>query len=312
MNRRGTGARGHGGTGLGRAFRAAVPLCLGAAACVRGTDHERLGDRRYAERSWPDALAEYRLAARQRHATSELLAKIGLAALHTQALGDAAQAWRDLGAADPGARDQAAEGLVRTARAAIEARDVSGLRSAVSGLRELAPARLGELGSGLLEVLDDPPRPEDADLALAAAAASQGVQADSLVAAWADASARSGRCDLAARAWDALRRRNRSSAITRAARRGLAGCQVESGRAALAAGQLDQAEAGFRAAIEIGAPDSIVRTAWLLLGDTRWAAGDTATAVDSYRKAILGGDEDNPVVRRAHEQLAKLTGNPGP
>jgi tetratricopeptide (TPR) repeat protein len=277
---------------------------------VRGTDHERLGDRRYAERSWADALAEYRLAVRRSPATGELRAKFAMAAQHAQALSDAATAWRDLARSDPGSRDEASEGLMRTALAAIEARDVVAVRAAIEGLRDLAPGRLAELGSGLLAVLEDPPRPEDADLALAAAAASPGVQADSLMAAWADASSRSGRCDLASRAYDALRRRNRNAAVTRTARRGLAGCQVESGRAALAAGQLDQAEAAFRAAIEIGVPDSTVRTAWLLIGDARWAAGDTATAVDSYRKAMLGGDEDNPVVRRAREQYQKITGAP--
>jgi tetratricopeptide (TPR) repeat protein len=293
-----------------RRLATAAACTLLAAGCVRGTDHERLGDRRYAERSWPDALAEYRLAIRRSPATSQLRAKLAMAALHAQALGDAVQAWRDLGKADPGARDEAAEGLMRTARAAIEARDVAAVRASVDGLREIAPGRLVELGSGLLAVLDDPPRPEDADLALAAAAASQGAQADSLVAAWADASSRFGRCDLASRAYDALRRRNRTPAITRSARRGLAGCQVESGRAALAAGQLDQAEEKFRAAIEIGVPDSTVRLAWLLIGDARWAAGDTATAVDSYRKAMIGGDDDNPVVRRARDQIQKLTGTP--
>ncbi|MFI5280493.1 MAG: hypothetical protein ACHQU1_08360, partial [Gemmatimonadales bacterium] len=192
-----------------------------SVACVRGTDHERLGDRRYAERSWPDALAEYRLAVRRSPATSVLRAKLAMAAFHAQALSDAATAWRDLGKSDAGARDQASEGLIRTAVAAIEARDVAAVRAAVVGLREIAPGRLAELGNGLQAVLEDPPRPEDADLVLAAAAASQGPQSDSLVATWADASARSGRCDLASRAYDALRRRNRTPSITRTARRGL-------------------------------------------------------------------------------------------
>jgi tetratricopeptide (TPR) repeat protein len=115
---------------------------------------------------------------------------------------------------------------------------------------------------------------------------------------------------VASRAYDALRRRQATSAIVRAARRGLAGCQVEAGRAALAAGQLDQAESAFRAAIAIGVPDSTVRLAWLLIGDARWAAGDTAVAIESYRKAVLGADEDSPIVRRARDQLLKLTGNP--
>ena len=280
-----------------------------AAGCVRGTDHERLGDRRYAERSWPDALAEYRLAARQHRASPALRAKLATAAWHALALSDASQAWRDLARSEPGTRDEAAEGLMRIARTAIQTRDVAGLRAAVGGLRDVAPERLAELGSGLLSALDDPPRPAEADHALAAAAASQGAQADSLVAAWADASARAGRCDVASRAYEALRRRQATSAIVRGARRGQAGCQVESGRAALAAGQLDQAEAAFRAAIAIGVPDSTVRLAWLLIGDARWAAGDTAVAIESYRKAVLGADEDSPIVRRARDQLQKLTGN---
>ncbi len=35
---------------------------LAAAACDKRTDHERAGDRRYAEGAWRDAAAEYRLA----------------------------------------------------------------------------------------------------------------------------------------------------------------------------------------------------------------------------------------------------------
>ena len=118
-----------------------------------------------------------------------------------------------------------------------------------------------------------------------------------------------GRCDLAARAYDALIRRSSEPVVTRVAKSGLAGCRVDAGRAALASGQLDVAEQQFRAAIAIGVPDSTVRLAWVLIGDATWAGGDTTVAIESYRKAVTGADEDNPIAQRAREQLRKLTGN---
>lgn len=282
--------------------------CL-AAACRARTEHERLGDRKYAERAFLDALAEYRLAGRQRAPSLELRAKLALAALHAGALGEAVQAYRGMAAADPSAAGEAAEGLARAARLAVDARDVEALRGAVAGLRELAPGRLALLGTSLGEGLGTERRGADADLVLAAAAAgARG--ADSLLAAWADLVARAGHCEAASRGYEGVLRREPPPALARAARGGLAGCAVEGGRAALAEGRLAEAESSFRAAVGIGMPDSIVRVAWLLIGDARWASGDTATAAEAYRKALAGGDEDNAVVKRAEEQLRKLLGNP--
>jgi hypothetical protein len=186
---------------------------------------------------------------------------------------------------------------------------VATLRVALDELLKLAPARLPELGGliaqGLEEHHGNPPA-----LILAAAAGSSGDLADSLMATWADAVARSGRCDVAARAFDALMVRQSSTGVTRAARGGLAGCRLDAGRAALAAGQLDAAEEQFRGAIALGMPDSTVRLAWVLIGDARWANGDTAVAIESYRKATAGAGDDNPIAQRALEQLRRLTGTP--
>lgn len=289
--------------------RVLASLILLLAGCNQRTDHERLGDRRYAERAWVDAAAEYRLAARQRRPSLELRTKLGAAMLHAGSLSEAASAYGELGREEPMAVRTAADGLVRTARAAIGTRDVAALRVAITELKALAPERLAELGGGLTLGLEQRTGPEWPDLVLAAAAGSPGTLADSLMAAWAEATARAGRCEIAARAFDALIRREGGSAITRAARGGLAGCRVDAGRAALAAGQLDVAEEQFRAAVSLGIPDSTVRLAWVLIGDVRWAGGDTAVAIESYRKATVGADEDNPIAQRAREQLLKLTGN---
>ncbi len=288
---------------------AAAAAVLALAACSRGTDHERLGDRRYAEGAWLDALAEYRLASRQRSPSWELRAKLAHAAMHAGDLPEAVRAWRELARTDPASRAEAVEGLVRTARAAVEARDPAGLRAAAAAMRELAPERLGPaLGEGLRDLLTLGARPEDPDLLLAAAARASRVEADSLVALWADAAAVAGRCDWAARAFESLLRRRPSDATQRLARGGLGACELDAGRTALAAGELDEAIVRFRAAIAWGIRDSTVRLAWALLGDASWADGDSAAAADAYARAIAGGGDDNPVVQRAREQLRKLTG----
>jgi len=266
-----------------------------------------MGDRRYAEHAWIDALAEYRLAAR-RAPSVELRAKLATAALRAGALTEAAVAWQELGAADPTAKSEAADGLMRTARAAIAARDVVALRAAVRALRRVAPVRVPELGSALTQALEVRPGAEP-DMVLAAAAGAQGTVADSLVAVWAEAMARNARCDVAARTFGSLIQRSATRDVVRAAKVGLAGCRVDAGREALSAGNLDEAEIQLRAAVALGVPDSTVRLAWVLIGDVKWAAGDTTVALESYRKAMAGAEEDNPMAVRAREQMQKLLGN---
>lgn len=292
-------------------------VCLLALGCTAGSDHERLGDRRYAERAFVDALAEYRLAARQHPPSTTLRAKLALAALHVGALDEAVRAYREMAEADPAASEEAADGLLRTARLAADARDPAALRGALAALRALAPDRaLAVLGRGLAAALDPDPRgAENGDILLAVAAISADAAAtDSLLVRFGDLSARTGRCDLAMRTYEAVLRRTPSALLGRAVRAGQAGCAVTAGRAAFGVGHLEEAEEHFRRAIAIGVPDSTVRLAWLLIGDGRWASGDTAIALEAYRKAIAGGDPDDPVVQRAEAQMRKLlgAGNPQP
>ena len=289
-------------------FTGAALLCACASlsACGGRTEHEKLGDRRYAERAWSDALAEYRLAARQRRPSLELRSKRAAAALRAGALAEAVTAYRELAEAEPSARTEAAEGLARVARAAIELRDVAATRGALEALLELSPSRLGGLGPGVALALD--PERGDTALLLAAAAAQPGPALDSLVGRWAELVAREGRCDEAARAWEGVLRRAPGAAVQLQARSGLANCRVDAGRLALSAGQLEDAEALLREAVLLGVSDSTIRLAWVLIGDVRWANGDTLTAVDAYRRASAGGDVENPIVARALEQLKKLEG----
>jgi tetratricopeptide (TPR) repeat protein len=281
------------------------------AACSPGPDHERLGDRRYAEHAYADAMAEYGLVMHQRRASAELQTKYAEAALQAGALGQAVDAYRELARTEPAALDEAADGLARAARLAIGARDMSALADAVTTLREIAPQRpVGALavalgpGSNVLAK-----RPQAADVLLeAAAAAPSPATADSFLIAYGDLNSRLGRCDVASPVYEGVLRRNPVPPLVVAARTGLAGCAVEDGKLSLSAGSLRDAEARFRSAIAIGEPDSVVRLAWLLIGDARWADGDTAVALDAYRRAIAGAAEGDPLAARAKAQLQRLLG----
>ena len=302
---------------VGGSFLSALwALAALAAGCTAGPDHERLGDRRYAEHAYVDALAEYRLALRQHRPGGELRAKFAQAALRSGSLSDAVIAYRDLARSEPGDLDEAADGLTRTARLAVGARDMGALTDAMVALHDVAPQRpvgalvvaLGASSTALAK------RPEAMDVLLeAAAATTNAAAADSFLAAYADVNARLGRCDVASRTYDGVLRRDPPPALARSAQGGLAGCAVADGRLSLGAGALQDAEAQFQRAIAIGQPDSIVRLAWLLMGDARWADADTARALDAYRRAAAGGGEQDPVVLRATAQLDRLLkGAPAP
>ena len=295
--------------------RAALALLLCAAGCTPVADHERLGDRRYAEHAYTDALAEYRLAMHQTAPTAELRAKFAAAALQAGALGEAVTAYHDLARAEPGAVEEAADGLTRTARLAIGARDMAALSDALVALRDIAPQRpVGFLAVALGAGTAYARRPDGMDILLEAAAASSSVPAaDSFLVAYADLNAHMGRCDAATLTYQAVLRRDRQvPPLVEEARGGLAGCAVEDGKVSLSAGALQDAETSFRKAISIGQPDSVVRLAWLLVGDARWARGDTAVAQDAYRKAMSGAPEGDSIAARANDQLNRLLGKGTP
>lgn len=286
---------------------------ISLAACAPpGPDHERLGDRRYAEHAYVDALAEYRLAMRQHRPGPALLAKLGEAALRSGSLSEAVSAYAGLAQADPAQVELAADGLTRAAQLAAAARDMGALEDALVALQDVAPQRpvgafavaLGASSTALAK------KPEAMGVFLEAAAdARDAATADSFLVAWADVNARLDRCDHAASAYQSVLRRDPPPGLVRQAEGGLAGCAIAQGQLSLSVGALTDAAVSFQRAITIGEPDSIVRLAWLLLGDTRWTGGDTATALDAYRHAIAGSGEGDPVAARATAQMNRLLGS---
>ncbi len=293
-------------------------LALGLlVACSASTNHERLGDRRYAEHAYVDALAEYRLAVSQAGdaVTAALDFKFGQAALQAGSLSEAVGAFHDLARRDPSLADEAADGLTRAARLAIGARDMRALADAMAALRDVAPQRpVGAMAVALGAASPEMAKhPEAVEVLLqAAAAAPSPASTDSFFVAYADFNARLGRCDAATGVYQSVLRRRPIPPLARAARDGLAGCSVEEGKISLSAGMLQDAETRFRKAISIGEPDSVVRLAWLLIGDARWAGGDSVVALDAYRRAAAGAADGDPIAARATQQLQRLLGQAPP
>lgn len=275
--------------GVVRAVVLAVALagCVGAAA-----QHERLADEAYAERRFAEALVEYRLAMSAGRPSADLRVKAGAAALHAGELPAAAQEFVALGTEGGESRlQEAADGLVLVANAAIQVGDHQALAAALDGLQSVAPHRaLGTFAQQLAGSMGSQPRtPEElAVLTYAAAAASDARTLDSLVYVYGVALRRLGRCEDASVAFESLLRRERDLGLTRGARDGLVLCALQIGRRALDEGQPSLAEDWFSRAATRGGDTPGARAAYIGLGDVRFALGDLMGAIEAYEQARAG------------------------
>lgn len=284
---------------------AAVLLACGRSAA----DHEELGDRAYAAGAYADAVAEYQFGRRAHPGRGPLLAKLGAAALHTQAYALAADAYATLAREDGSRTDEAADGLERVVRAALAVNDHGALASALTALREIAPRRpLGRVVT--LAALDAVDRGDTTDalalLPVAAAAALDLARADSLLFLYGRTLVRVRDCGRAVPVFEAVIRRQRAPSVIEGAREGLGLCALVEGQLALERGRPAEAEDWFRRATAPGASPEVVRAAFLGLGDVRLAQGDVAGALESYQQALIGGTPGDTLAQRAQEKINAL------
>ena len=290
--------------------RAAVLLLAVLISCTRSAaDHEELGDRAYAAGSFVDALAEYQLGRRSNPGSATLLAKLAAAATHGEDYELAAESYRSLARRDRSRTEEAADGLERVARAALQANDRTALASALTGLREIAPRRpLGRYV--VLAALDAAERGDTAEAAAllpaAAASAVDVSRADSLLFVYGMTLVRMRDCGTAVRVFEGVIRRQRAAVVVESAREGLGLCALVEGQVALERGRPADAEGWFRRATAPGASPDVVRAAFLGLGDVRLAQGDVAGAMESYQQALAGGTPGDTISQRAQEKLNAL------
>ena len=288
----------------------AVALVALTFACTRSAaDHEELGDRAYAAADYRSALAEYQLGIKAHPGSGSLDAKLGAAALHTEDYALAADAYRALAQDDRSRVDEAADALERVVRAALVANDRGALASALTGLREVAPARpLGRYAT--LAALDAVDRGDTATalalLPVAAAASGDPARADSLLYVYGMTLVRVRDCSTAVPVFEGVIRRTRAPVVAEPAREGLGLCALVEGQLALERGRPADAEAWFRRATAPGASPDVVRAAFLGLGDVRLAQGDIAAALESYRQALVGGTPGDTIAQRAQEKINSL------
>ncbi len=290
--------------------RWSVALLALTCACTRSAaDHEELGDRAYTAADYRSALAEYQLGVKAHPGSASLDAKLGAAALHTEEYAAAAEAYRAL-ARDDGSRvDEAADALERVVRAALGTNDRVALASALTGLREIAPARpLGRYAT--LSALDAVDRGDTATalalLPVATAASGDPARADSLLYVYGMTLVRVRACSTAVRVFEGVIRRGRAPVVVEPAREGLGLCALVEGQVALEQGRPAEAEGWFRRATAPGASPDVVRAAFLGLGDVRLAQGDIAGALESYQQALVGGTPGDTIAQRAQEKINSL------
>jgi len=290
--------------------RKALALLALALACTRSAaDHEELGDRDYAAGAYADALAEYRLGLRANAGSASLHAKTAAAALRVGDYTLAAAEYRELAAADRSRADEAADGLERVVRAAIDGDDRLALAAALTALREVAPSRpLGRYAR--LVALDAVDRGDTAAalafLPVAIAAAGDGRIADSLLYLYGMATLRVGDCSTAVAVFEGVLRRQRVPNVVDQARAGVGQCALVQGQQALAAGHPGDAENWFRMATAPGVDTDVARAGHLGLGDVALAQGDVGAAIDQYQQALVGGTPGDSITVKAREKLNTL------
>lgn len=260
-------------------------------SCFGGDDHEARGDRAYADGEFAVALTEYRLALRQAAPDAGLRAKAAMAALHTGDLQAAAEEYRAMAEETDDRVAEAADGLERVARTALNDGDRAALEAALAGFQAVAEGRaIGSFARELAGGLGEAPRSQDAlqVLLYAAAAAPDAGQQDSLMFVYGSVLRRLGRCEAAADVFESLARRQRQPTLVGQAQIAGASCALRVGQNEVSRGAPQAAEEWFQRAARIGGDNIYGREGYLRLGDVRLTLGQYESALAAYERAALG------------------------
>ncbi len=282
-------------------------LVLIATACGgSASDHERLGDAAYLDADYATALQEYQAAARSRD-DAKVWAKLGAAALKSGGLRDAADAYEKLAAADKTRISEAARGLEQVAKAAAgDSGSEVALRSAVEGLRRLAPERVSPRHT-LALVRSERLEPAEAAAMgpLALAAASDAATTDQMLLQYGAALQATTACSEAADIFGIALRRSHDPVLRARATRGLGECGLQLGQEALLVDRPEIATQWFNRVLSVDSTSDRGRRALVGLGDARMAQGDLLGATIVFQDAMKADPSDS-VSALAAQRLDKL------
>lgn len=283
----------------------AVTSCGGSAA-----DHRVLGDRAYVAGRFDEALAEYRLALRQRAPNATLRAKAATSAARIGELKPAIEEYIALAREDEERAGEAADGLERVARLALVGNDLVALRLAIGAIRDLGVHRpVG--GTFALALLENAGPGGAVDLLpLAAAAAPDARAQDSLMYEYGTVLRRTGRCEQALPVLESLARRRRVVSLAEGAARDAASCALTLGRRALNRNAPTAAEEWFRRAVTHAGDTPVGRAAYVGLGDVMFARGEFQGAVEAFQRAMADAPAGDSIAAIARDRL-NLIGSAG-
>ncbi len=281
---------------------ALLAIALVAGCGGRGVDHERDGDRAWADDRAGDALVAWRQAPQ----APRLLAKRAEAALVTGQLVLAAQLWVELAAAAPERTGEAASGLARTASVAERQNDGLALRQAILALREIAPAwPVGRLALGL-RLDEDLAAADVAALVPVVLATSPGPNGSAaLLSRLADAERLLGRCDIAVPVFELVARRSDAAMAAETVVR-LASCELALGLEAMARDDAAAAREWLERAAGRGPDSAPGRRALVALGDLDLADGDPFAAMLTWQSVVATSVAPDSITALAQARLRSV------
>lgn len=280
-------------------------LLILLAACTRSQDPETLADIAAADGNWPEAVE---LLARATP-TARVVGKRAEAAFQAGDLRAAAVGFQHLAELAPERSGEAAAGLARTAALAGRRGDQLSLRTAILGLRQIAPQwPVGRLAAQLSIPADAPPGEVMALVpALLAGSPPVDVAHGSLLALGLAQRDQFG-CDAARPVLDALSERVEGE-LGRSLLDARAGCQWEAGVAALGSGDTLAARRLLDATVAMDPAGVAGRRALITLGDVYLREGDPFAAQIAWRTAASAANPDSITVL-ALERLRTMPGAP--
>lgn len=274
--------------GRGSFLVGALLLAGGPAACGETEPAVARGDRLWADSSHAAALAEYRLALRQRSDDEDVMARVAHGYAVTGQFERAQEIYDRLLRTAPEYADQAVFDYLALAERAYARSDRYGMATAVEAALALRPGLPVEgMVVPLARYYARSGEPERAlsyyDRALGAAAADSVPGLLYEIAAVHDAL---GDCEEAITYLNAFRSRAPNDSRAPQARWQVGDCAFSLARAARRSGELEEALRHLDTVIELGVPENVQELAWFERGEALLAQGNRELALQAYQRVL--------------------------
>jgi tetratricopeptide (TPR) repeat protein len=246
------------------------------------------GDRLWADSSYAEALAEYRLGYQRNHDSDELLARVAHAYAVTGELARARQYYTELVKRAPEYTDQAVFDYLQLAKQAQARTDRYGLAGAVEAAITLRPGLpVAEMAPGLARYYattgDSTKALEYYERALGAAPPDS---VPGLMFEIATLHETRGNCADAITMFNAFRSRTSDGEKADQARWHVGSCAWQLARRALEAGDTVAALAHIQTVTNLGVPQTVLEEVWFQRGELLLGLGRRDEALDAYVRSL--------------------------